>query len=84
MGYAGNERADTLAKEGRLKLINDNTYNKLPNSNLAYQIEQHYQSTLYPRYSNYGLSCEARIITDEVLKAFKHNYSKLSKALLLS
>jgi ribonuclease HI len=82
MGYEGNERADTLAKEGRLKPINDSTYNKIPFSNIIYRIGKHYSDTLKPRYQNAGLSSEARIITDEVLSAFKFKLDKLSKTLL--
>ena len=81
-GFEGNEQADKLAKEGSKKLPTLTTYNKIPFRLLYKKLHDHYNETIINRYKNSGISPEAQIITNELLKKAKNSPKTLANNLL--
>lgn len=79
--YEGNERADTLAKKGAQKLTEEETYSKTPHKNLETKIYKYFKLSNLNCYQNSTISCEAKILTDEILKFYKFNTEKLSRSI---
>ena len=70
-GYEGNERADHLAKLGSQMIPKTPVYDKISFQNLERKIEEYYRKSIINRYKYSGISCVAKIFTNELLKATK-------------
>ena len=80
--YEGNEKADELAKAGSMMTPTAATYNKLPFRSLYTKLNDHYNNTIINRYKNSGLSCEAQIITNELLSKANNSTKNVAHILL--
>ena len=69
-------------KNGKEKPITEPVRIKQPDRELERKFETHTNESIIPRYQYSGISCEAQIITDELLKASNFQPKTIAKALL--
>ena len=80
--YEGNERADHLAKLGLLKYPLNRIYNKIPFTNYENKIDEYYQKSILNSYKYSGISDEAKIFTNELLKTSNYNLKNITKQII--
>ena len=68
----------------KLDLKNPTTiaYKKVPFKSLYTKLNNHYNNTITNRYKNSGISCEAQIITNELLAKAKNSTKDIAHSLL--
>ena len=81
-GHEGNERADHLAKLGSLKYPINPIYNKIRFKNYENKIDEYYQKSILNSYKYSGISDEAKIFTNELLKTSNYNLKNITKQII--
>ena len=81
-GHEGNEIADYLAKKGSLKQVSNPLYNKAPFTTFINIINKHYHRSIENRFIYSDISCEAKILTSGLVKAYKYRTNKMTNKIL--
>ena len=71
----------THSPKGAQKQTEEETYSKTPHKNLETKIYKYFKLSNLNCYQNSTISCEAKILSDEILKFYKFSTKKLARSI---
>ena len=71
----------THSPKGAQKQTEEETYSKTPHKNLETKIYKYFKLSNLNCYQNSTISCEAKILSDEILKFYKSSTKKLARSI---